>query len=112
MVKKEIIEIVKNFINAMKSKSINVNKVLLFGSFANEKDSLWSDIDIAVISSDFGKDRFVERTLLTGISYKIDPRIEPYPIGQYEFEEEDWKTMIHEIKLNGIEIAAWELESI
>jgi len=106
MVKKEIIEIVKNFINAMKSKNMNINKVLLFGSFANEKDSLWSDIDIAVISSDFGKDRFIERTLLTSIACKIDPRIEPYPIGQYEFEEEDWKTMIHEIKLNGIEIAA------
>ncbi len=106
MVKKEIIEIVKKFINAMKSKNINVHKVLLFGSFVNEKDNLWSDIDIAVISSDFGKDRFIERTLLTGISCKIDPRIEPYPVGQYEFEKETWKTMIHEIKLNGIEIAA------
>ncbi len=106
MVKKEIIEIVKQFIHIIKNQNINVKKVLLFGSFANGKDNVWSDIDLAVISSDFGKDRFRERTMLNSISYKIDPRIEPYPVGLYEFEKETWKTMIHEIKLNGIEIAA------
>lgn len=106
MVKKEIAEILKKYIQSMENENIKLAKVILFGSYANGREGLWSDIDVAVVSPDFGKDRFSERTLLTTISCDIDPRIEPYPVGLDEFEKEAWKTMIHEIKLNGIEIAA------
>lgn len=106
MVKKEIIELARIFIAALIDKNIRLEKVILFGSYAIGNEHLWSDIDIAVVSPDFGKNRFTERVLLTEIACKLDPRIEPYPVGKDEFENESWKTMIHEIKLNGIEIAA------
>ncbi|MCP5052943.1 MAG: nucleotidyltransferase domain-containing protein [bacterium] len=106
MVKSEIVKLLKSFTQSMLVNNINIEKLILFGSHAMEKAGEWSDIDVAVISTDFGKDRFRERILLTTISYKIDPRIEPYPVGLEEFEKESWKTMIHEIKQNGIEIAA------
>ena len=38
-----------------------------------------SDLDIAVVSPDFGKDRFEEGKLLRRIAWRIDPRIEPIP---------------------------------
>lgn len=106
MAKKEIIGLVKNYNHALIDNQINVEKILLFGSHTTECAQKWSDIDVAVVSPDFGNDRFQERVLLATVACKIDPRIEPHPIGSEEFEKESWKTMIHEIKLNGIEIAA------
>jgi predicted nucleotidyltransferase len=106
MVKTEIAELIKKYIDALITENINVEKVLLFGSYATDKAHEWSDIDIAIISPDFGKDRFEERVSLAMIANRVDPRIEPHPIGSDEFEQEAWKTMIHEIKTNGIEIAA------
>jgi predicted nucleotidyltransferase len=103
MVKTEVTELIKKYIHALIAENIKVERVLLFGSYAVDKAHEWSDIDIAIISPDFGKDRFEERVSLAVIANKIDPRIEPHPIGLEEFEQEAWKTMIHEIKTNGIE---------
>mgnify|MGYP005608611547 CR=1 FL=1 len=39
-----------------------------------------SDIDVAIISPDFGRNRFEEKKLLMQAARRIDPRIEPVPI--------------------------------
>jgi predicted nucleotidyltransferase len=41
-----------------------------------------SDIDVAVISKDFGKDRVEEGMTLFRIAGKIDPRLEPVPFSK------------------------------
>lgn len=106
MVKREIIEIIKSYIYYLKENGINPEKVILFGSHINSMPDEWSDIDIAVISSEFGKDTYAERVTLSKLAYSIDPRLDVHPIGSYEFENESWKTIIHEIKATGFEIAA------
>lgn len=102
----EIIDIARQFRSELQKNGFRVERVILFGSYSRGSADPWSDIDIAVVSPDFGKDRFLERVSLAKISSRIDLRIEPYPVGSHEFEKEAWKMMIHEIRSNGIEIAA------
>ncbi len=106
MVKKEIINIIKNFSNQLSNKGIKIEKIILFGSYARGDYKEWSDIDIAIVSESFGVNRFEERLFLSKIAANIDSRIEPHPIGKNEFENDDWKILISEIKKSGIEIAA------
>ena len=87
-------------------KSINPLKIILFGSYAVNREKEASDIDIAVISDDFGSDRFAERVLLSKLAYYVDVRIEPHPISLKEFNQDSCQTLIHEIKSKGIVIAA------
>jgi predicted nucleotidyltransferase len=106
MAEREIIEIIVRYISFLKENHVVFDKVILFGSNKGETSDKWSDIDIAVISGEFGKDRIKERLFLARLAYYVDPRLEVHPIGSYEFEHESWKTIIHEIKTTGLEIAA------
>ena len=90
----------------LRENNIRFDKVILFGSNLNGTAGEWSDIDLAVISQDLGKDTIEERILLSRLSYLVDPRLEVHPIGTHEFENESWKTLIHEIKTKGMVIAA------
>ncbi len=104
MVDAKIINIVQKFITVLIAKGINVEKVLLYGSYASGNIRADSDLDIAVISSDFGKDRFEEGKMLLKIAWRIDPRIEPIPISTKSYENDTWIPLIYEIKQKGIEL--------
>lgn len=106
MVQREIISIVTDFVSALRSSGMLFDKIILFGSYIKGTADEWSDIDLAVVSTEFGKDKFEEKIALARIAYKIDPRLEIHPVNSYEYENEDWRTIIHEIKTTGIEIAA------
>jgi len=106
MAEREIIDIISRYITILKENGVFFEKVILFGSNVNGFPGKWSDIDIAVVSSEFGKDHMEERLMLAKLAYRIDPRLEVHPIGLYEYEHETWKTIIHEIKTTGLEIAA------
>jgi len=106
LAKAEVIEIIRKYSQALKEKGINFQKIILFGSYALEREGMDSDIDIAVVSEEFGKDRFEERVLLGKVAFYVDARIEPHPLSLKELEEDDWQALIHEIKSKGIEIAA------
>jgi len=87
MVKKHIESIVKSFIKAVQAKNIKVETAILFGSYAHDRANENSDIDIAVISPDFGKDKFEEAILLKEISEEIDLDISPEPFSLEEFKK-------------------------
>ena len=106
MDRREIEIIIKEFAKRIRKNGIKVEKVILFGSYASGENKEWSDIDVAIISEEFGKNRFEERLLLSRIAAEIDPRIEAHPIGKKEYEQEDWKILVSEVKKHGIEIAA------
>lgn len=108
MVAPEIVEIVVQFVQALKKKGIEVEKAFVYGSHAQGKPRRDSDIDVAIISPDFGQDRFEEGKLLRQVAWRVDSRLEPVPISQEAFMKDDWIPLIHEIKTKGIpiEIAA------
>ena len=55
MAKREAIRTIRKFIKALKHEGIPVDHVILYGSYARGKTRPDSDIDVAVISKNFGK---------------------------------------------------------
>lgn len=104
MGKGQAIRVIREFINALKKEGINIDRVILFGSYAKGKARPESDIDIAIISKDFGKDRVEEGMSLFRIAGKIDPRLEPVPFSTKVFENDTWIPLIYEIRQKGIEL--------
>lgn len=104
MVNREIEQVISRFIKTLSAKGVHIEKVILYGSFASGKSHEGSDIDIAVISPDFGKDRFEEGKSLHQIAWRVDPRIEPVPISSKAYNTDTWLPLIHELHAKGIEI--------
>ncbi len=104
MVTQEIREIISRFVEAVSSRGIHVDKAILYGSYAIGKESRDSDLDVAVISSDFGKDRYQEGTMLMKLAWRIDPRLHPVPLSAESFAEDTWIPLVHDIKTHGVEV--------
>ncbi|MBN1625728.1 MAG: nucleotidyltransferase domain-containing protein [Deltaproteobacteria bacterium] len=79
-----------------------IKEAYLYGSQAKGMASEWSDIDIAIISSDFSDDLFEERIALMHIAARIDDRIEPHPFLESTFNSTD--PLSNEIQQHGIRI--------
>jgi predicted nucleotidyltransferase len=47
------IQVVKNFIHDLESTGVGLQKAVLFGSYAQNRQSEWSDIDLALVSEGF-----------------------------------------------------------
>lgn len=77
----DTVTISKKFINALVTAGIPVNNAYLYGSHAKGNAKSYSDIDICVVSPNFGKDMISEMVKLRQISRRVDDRIEPLPFG-------------------------------
>ncbi len=106
MVEREIIDKIKIFVKEVRRNNINVKKVILYGSRVSGKTREYSDIDVAIISPDFGKDSYKEGARLFEIASIIDPRIEPVAISLKSYENDTWIPLIYEIRENGIQLKA------
>jgi len=106
MVEREIIEKVEQFVKRLKKHKIRVARVILYGSRVSGRAHKDSDIDIAIVSPDFGKDRYKEGVKLFTIAGEIDPRIEPVPISVKSYKNDTWIPLIYEIRTKGIELKA------
>jgi len=105
MVAQEIRDIVGRFVAAVAAQGVHVERALLYGSVAAGRQTPDSDLDIAVVSSDFGRDRFEEGKMLMRLAWRIDPRLHPVPLSTDSFHHDTWIPLVHEIRKHGIEIA-------
>ena len=64
MVEEKVKQIIHRFVDILVKKGIRIDQVILYGSYASGNMRLYSDIDLAIISSDFGNDKFEESKLL------------------------------------------------
>ncbi|MCK4347748.1 MAG: nucleotidyltransferase domain-containing protein [Thermoplasmatales archaeon] len=106
MVDTEIRQIIKQFVDTLAKKGVRIEQVILYGSYASGNVRPGSDLDLAIVSPDFGKDRFEEGKLLLQTAWRIDPRLQPIPISSEAFEKNTWVPLIHEIREKGIEMNA------
>ena len=74
----------------------------MFGSYTKGTPREDSDIDIAVISSAFKGDRYLDRRRIVPLRRGIDSRIEPIPFTPGDYA--DGGMLIDEIKSTGQEI--------
>lgn len=102
MAKSQAIKIIKRFVKILKKNGISIDRVILYGSYARNKIRPGSDIDVAIVSKDFGKDRVEEGMTLFKIAGEIDTRLEPVPISTNAYENDTWVPLIYEIRENGI----------
>lgn len=86
MAKKQIEVSIKKYLEALKSKNIRIQKAILYGSMAAGTGDKDSDIDIAIVSPDLGRDRFKEAVMLKKVTFGIDLSISPrpYSVEQYQ----------------------------
>jgi|LGVC01.1.fsa_nt_gb predicted nucleotidyltransferase len=106
MVEKKIKRIIQKFVAILLDKGIRIEQVILYGSYASGNITPYSDIDIAIISPDFGNDKFEESKLLLQTAWRVDPRLQPVPISSESFVKNTWIPLFHQIKEYGIEIKA------
>jgi len=104
MDKNQALKIIKKFVKRLRQEGISVDRVFLYGSYAAEKARRDSDIDVAIVSRDFGKDRVEEGMALYRIAGKVDTRLEPVPISVEAYENETWLPLIYEIRSKGLEL--------
>lgn len=98
----EIMKSIKKYIEKI-SKYYRIDAIILFGSYAKGTEKQDSDIDIAVISSDF-KDIIDDAANLIGYTWKIDTRIEPHPITTEDYENVA-TPFVQEVINTGIKVA-------
>ena len=99
MDKSEAINRVREY-SALLRNFFPVEKVYLFGSYANNTNHPDSDIDVAIVVSHIDGDYFSVQPLLWKLRRQIDDRIEPVLIER----EHDDGGFLKEIQKKGIEI--------
>ena len=101
-INREIIEAIQKYLERI-SEHYKIEAIILFGSYAKGTENENSDIDIAIISSDF-KDIIEDGANLIGYTWKIDTRIEPHPITTEDYESIA-NPFVKEIIDTGIKVA-------
>lgn len=102
--KTEVKKLIEEYAIAL-SSVITVDKIILYGSYADGHPKEWSDIDIAVISRDFkGKDRFEIQEVLAEKHVGCSSYLEPIGYSLEEYENAHYLTFLGEIKRTGIVI--------
>lgn len=84
------------------SRSIEVDQLILFGSYAYGRPREDSDFDIAVISNDLGRIGILERIgLFSKAALEIDRRVELKGFDKKEFQKAEKGSMAEFIKRKG-----------
>ena len=94
-------DLINRYVLLLRQKGIEVSKVVLFGSYAKGLANTDSDIDLAIVSSQFGKNNWKEMVLLRKLALEIDSHIEPLPFAPEDMEDR-YSTLSQEIKKTGI----------
>ncbi|HEA29725.1 MAG TPA: nucleotidyltransferase domain-containing protein [Leeuwenhoekiella sp.] len=101
-----VLEIVHRYAEAIREK-FEFNRLFLFGSYAKGSFHEDSDIDIAVVFSDFDNALYMQWELMR-LRRDLDIRIEPHPFRERDFEVSN--PLVHEILQSGLEIKAEKVQ--
>ncbi len=99
----DVYETARRYGDRLRLKGYVVDKVIVFGSWAKGTPQKDSDIDICIVSSQFGKDELLELKKLLHETHSIDVRIEPVPMSTADFIQ-DATPPVTEIKKYGISV--------
>jgi predicted nucleotidyltransferase len=95
MVDESIVKAVKRYLEAVAAQDVPVSYGVVFGSYVSGHPHAWSDIDLLVVSPKFDGERKREDVnLLWHIAARTDSRIEPIPVGERQYQEDDSSAII------------------
>jgi predicted nucleotidyltransferase len=102
MVAQDIVGVVQNYLRTVAEKGIPVRYGVLFGSYVKGKEHKWSDIDLLVVSPLYDKKRtYKQASKLWRIAAQTDSRIEPIPVGERQYQEDDSSVIIEVARREG-----------
>ena len=94
---------IRNCIDSVASKTPGFVTAYLFGSYAKNKQTPDSDIDIALFIDNLkDSDKFDVQVQLMLLAAQFDSRIEPHPLSKQDLFSDN--PFVYEIKKTGIEI--------
>jgi len=104
MVKEKILDIIRNYLQAVNQAGIETRRAVLYGSWARDEAREGSDIDLVVIAPEFDGewerellDRLWELTALVPEAW----RIEPIACGEREWLEDDSRAILEIARREG-----------
>lgn len=100
MISRDVISIATDFAS-LASQAYPIERAYLFGSYVKNEADESSDIDVCLVSSNFGKDIVDEIVDLSRIASDVDLRIEPHPMSPEDFAEK-YNALAHEVKAHGV----------
>ena len=105
MVDESIIKIVRQYLQTLDKRGIPIQCGVIFGSQVRGHTNTWSDIDLLVVSPRFdGERKRADVNLLWHVAARTDSRIEPIPVGQFQFEGDDSSAIIEIARREGQKI--------
>jgi predicted nucleotidyltransferase len=106
MVSEPIVSAIRNYLQVVSEQGIPVRYGIVFGSQATGRADVWSDIDLLVISPKYDLPRKREDVnVLWRIAARTDSRIEPIPVGERQYEEDDSSAIIEIARREGQRIS-------
>ncbi len=101
----QAVDIARKLGKLVQSANIDVQQVLLFGSRARGNWAKWSDVDICVVSPDFGRDVSEEMGLLLRLtaSLKSSLPVEPIPLTPDGLNDK-YSTLASEVRKYGVPV--------
>jgi predicted nucleotidyltransferase len=104
MAQREIIDIVKHYVQTIQAAGVPVAKAILFGSFAHGTADAESDIDILIVSPAFDNGNRAATDLLWELRAVTDPHIEPVACGQVQWETDQGNWLLDLARNEGLVI--------
>jgi len=95
-----VLEEIEKYIEVLKINNIKPEKIILFGSLAKNKYQPYSDIDLAIVSSQFKKDVIEAMMILSKLTIGVADRIEPIALIPEDLNKK-YHPLIGEIKKYG-----------
>lgn len=97
--KKVIYQKIKEYIKILQENNIKIWRLYLFGSYAMNRFTSESDIDLAIFLNKDDIDGFNEDAQLMHLRRKVDLRIEPHSFAKSDFDKSN--PFIREIITHG-----------
>ena len=97
-----IVKSVQHYLRAVSRKRVPVKYGVLFGSYARGQQHEWSDIDLLVVSPRYDRKwTHKDWAKLWVVAAHTDVRIEPIPVGEKQYKEDDGSLIIEVARREG-----------
>ncbi|MBK6433630.1 MAG: nucleotidyltransferase domain-containing protein [Anaerolineae bacterium] len=97
--------IIAQYLTSLRDHGFQIQDAILFGSYASGQANQWSDIDLALVSSEFEGIRFADKNKIRKITISISTDLEVLPFNPKDFTPSN--PLVKEILDTGIRVVRW-----
>ena len=102
MAKREVIELLRQYIYLLRYEGIEVYKAFLYGSYLSNTATDDSDIDLMIVTDNENDDYMAGK--IWSLTKKVNSKIEPFLVGKSRFDNNENSPLIDLVKRTGLEI--------